>query len=160
MYKTKNEIPEANRVQIIEILNSCLATTLDAGLNARQAHWNVKGPNFIALHELFNKIYLCFGEYSDLIAERVVQLGGVAEGTAAYLTKRSNLKDYPISISDGLSHAEYLSDSLSMTAIQMRKAIDSCNEFRDAAAADICTEISRGIDKLLWTVEAHLQAPR
>ncbi len=158
MYKTKNSIPEANRIKLIELLNSCLATCTDGVLNSKQAHWNVKGPNFIALHELFDQIYQSFGEYTDLIAERVVQLGGIAEGTAQFVTNRSVLKAYPVAISDGHAHVEYLSDTLSGAGAQMRKAIDSCNEVNDADSADILTEISRGLDKHLWFVEAHLQA--
>ena len=160
MYKTKNRIPEANRAQIIEVLNACLATCLDGVLNSKQAHWNVKGPNFISLHELFDEIYASFGEYADLVAERVVQLGGIAEGTVQFVAKKSALKAYPVSIADGHSHVEYLSDTLAATAVQIRKGIDACTEMKDADAADILTEISRGIDKHLWFVEAHLQAPR
>ena len=158
MYKTKNNIPETSRVQIIELLNACLATCTDGVLNSKQAHWNVKGPNFIALHELFDQIYQSFSQYADLIAERIVQLGGTAEGTASFVTKRSSLKPYPVNISDGHAHVEHLSDTLSGAGSQMRKAIDSCTEVNDADSADILTEISRGLDKYLWFVEAHLQA--
>ncbi len=160
MYSTKNNLPEAGRVKVIELLNSCLATCLDGVMNAKQAHWNVKGPNFIALHGLFDQIYQSFGEYTDLIAERVVQLGGIAEGTAQFVTKKSSLKEYPVVISDGHAHIEYLSDTLSGAGGQIRKAIKSCDEVNDADSADILTEISRGLDKYLWFVEAHLQAKK
>ncbi len=160
MYQTKNSIPVASRVPVIELLNACLATCLDGVLNSKQAHWNVKGPNFIALHELFDQIYQSFGEYTDLLAERVVQLGGIAEGTAQFVTKKSCLKEYPVVISDGHAHIEYLSDTLSGAGAQVRKAIQSCIEVSDADSADILTEISRGLDKYLWFVEAHLQAKK
>ena len=158
MYKTKNSMPESTRAQMVDLLNSCLATCLDAGMNSKQAHWNVKGPNFIALHELFDQIYQSFSGYSDLIAERLVQLGGIAEGTAQFASKKSCIKEYPVALSEGHSHIEYLSDTLSGAGAQIQKGINSCNEVRDADTADILTEISRGIDKHLWFVEAHLQA--
>ncbi len=95
MYQTKNDLPENNRVKIVELLNARLADAIDLQTQMKQAHWNVKGANFIALHELFDKINEDFEEYTDLLAERIVQLGGVAEGTATTVAKRSPLKAYP-----------------------------------------------------------------
>src|SRR5262245_41166060 len=82
MFKTKNDLSEGTRVKAVALLNARLADCTDLRTQAKQAHWNVKGPNFIALHELFDKINEEVGDYVDEIAERAVQLGGVAEGTA------------------------------------------------------------------------------
>ena len=95
MFKTKNDIPETTRVKVIELLNARLADCIDLQTQTKQAHWNVKGPTFIALHELFDKINEEVEDYVDDIAERAVQLGGVAEGTARLVAKRSSLAEYP-----------------------------------------------------------------
>ena len=160
MFKTKNDLPEATRVKAIELLNVRLADCIDLQTQTKQAHWNVKGPNFIALHELFDKINEEVDEYVDEIAERAVQLGGVAEGTARVVAKRSTLPEYPLNISDGRSHVEALSSALAAFGKGARKAINETNDLGDLDTADLFTEVSRGIDKWLWFVEAHLQAER
>jgi starvation-inducible DNA-binding protein len=160
MFKTKNDLSEATRVKAIELLNARLADCKDLQTQTKQAHWNVKGPSFIALHELFDKVNDEVEDYVDEIAERAVQLGGVAEGTARMVAKRSSLPEYPAHAADGRSHAEALSSALAAFGKAARKAIVEANEFGDLDTADLFTEVSRGIDKWLWFVEAHLQAER
>jgi starvation-inducible DNA-binding protein len=160
MFKTKNDLPENVRTKIIELLNHRLADCLDLQLNTKQAHWNVKGPNFIALHKLFDETYENITEFTDEIAERIIQLGGVAEGDSRTVAKRSTLKEYPLSLSSGRDHVDYLSNSLATFGKSVRAAIDLSTELRDADTADLFTGISRGVDKYLWFVEAHLQADK
>jgi len=160
MFKTKNDIPEATRVKVVELLNARLADCIDLQTQTKQAHWNVKGPNFIALHELFDQINEDVEDYVDDIAERAVQLGGLAEGTARMAAKRSSLAEYPAMAVDGRSHVEALSSALAAFGAAARKGIDQANELGDLDTADLFTEVSRGIDKWLWFVEAHLQAER
>jgi starvation-inducible DNA-binding protein len=160
MFKTKNDLSEAIRGKAVELLNARLADAIDLQTQTKQAHWNVKGPHFIALHELFDKINEEVEDYVDEIAERAVQLGGVAEGTARMAAKRSSLSEYPANIADGHRHVDALSSALATFGKSARKAIDDANTFNDLDTADLFTEISRGIDKWLWFVEAHLQAER
>jgi starvation-inducible DNA-binding protein len=160
MFKTKNDLSETIRGKVIELLNARLADAIDLQTQTKQAHWNVKGPNFIALHELFDKVNEEVEDYVDEIAERVVQLGGVAEGTARIAAKRSSLSEYPANTVDGRSHVEALSSALAAFGKAARKGIDQADELGDMDTADIFTEISRGVDKWLWFVEAHLQAER
>jgi starvation-inducible DNA-binding protein len=160
MFKTKNDLPEATRAKAVELLNARLADCKDLETQTKQAHWNVKGPHFIGLHELFDKVNEAVAEYVDEIAERAVQLGGVAEGTARMVAKRSTLPEYPANAIDGRSHVDALSSALAAFGKGARKAIDDANEFGDLDTADLFTEVSRGIDKWLWFVEAHLQAER
>ena len=157
MFKTKNDLPESIRIKAVELLNARLADAIDLQTQTKQAHWNLKGPHFIALHELFDKINEDVEDYVDDIAERAVQLGGVAEGTARMTAKRSSLSEYPANVVDGHAHVEALSSALAAFGKSVRKAIDDSN---DLDTADLFTEISRGIDKWLWFVEAHLQAER
>jgi len=158
MYKTKNDLPEKVRTQVVTLLQERLADCTDLVTQAKQAHWNVKGPAFIALHELFDKVYEHAGEYTDLIAERIVQLGGIAEGTLRAAAKRSRLPEYPLTIASGKEHVEMLTRALAYFGETVRKAIDQTDEIGDKGTADIFTEISRGLDKDLWFVEAHAQA--
>ena len=160
MFKTKNDLPGPARLKLVEILNARLADCKDLQTQIKQAHWNVKGPHFIGLHELFDKINEEVDEYVDEIAERAVQLGGVAEGTARVVAKRSTLPEYPLDIADGHSHVEALSSALAAFGKAARKAIDETDTLGDKDTADLFTEVSRGIDKWLWFVEAHLQADR
>jgi starvation-inducible DNA-binding protein len=160
MFKTKNDLPEEARAKAVELLNARLADCIDLQTQCKQAHWNVKGPNFIALHELFDKVNEAVEDYVDDIAERAVQLGGVAEGTARMVAKRSGLAEYPAKPVDGRSHVEALSSALAAFGKAARQAIEQSNELGDLDTADLFTEVSRGIDKWLWFVEAHLQAER
>ena len=160
MLMTKNDLPVATRTKVVELLNARLADCKDLQTQTKQAHWNVKGPNFISLHKLFDEINEDLEDYVDNIAERAVQLGGVAEGTARMVAKRSSLTEYPATATDGRSHVEAISSALSSFGRVARSAIDETNKLGDLDTADLFTEISRGIDKWLWFVEAHLQADR
>jgi len=157
MYKSKIDLPEKVRRNVIAVLNDRLADAIDLQSQVKQAHWNVKGPNFIALHELFDKISDLILEYIDDIAERVTSLGGTAEGTVAVAAKRSKLKNYPLSITAGKDHLYYLSTQLAAFGKAVRAAIEATDQFGDADTADLFTGISRGVDKYLWFLEAHLQ---
>src|SRR3989449_2925483 len=157
MNPTQNDLPESTRTKVIELCNDRLADATDLQTQCKYAHWNVKGPSFIALHELFDKVNEDVEDYIDLIAERAVQLGGLAEGTARMAVKRSSLTEYSVATTSGRDHAAALSSALASFGKLVRRAIDASNEFNDADTADIFTEISRGVDKWLWMVEAHLQ---
>ena len=157
MYKTKIDLSEKMRRNVIVILNDRLADAIDLQSQVKQAHWNVKGPHFIALHELFDKISDAVLDQIDEIAERITSLGGTAEGTVAVAAKRSKLKNYPLSITAGKDHLFYLSTQLSVFGKAARSAIDQTDELGDADSADLFTQVSREIDKYLWFIEAHLQ---
>jgi starvation-inducible DNA-binding protein len=159
-FPTRIDIPRPARAQLIVLLNKRLADCIDLQTQTKMAHWNVKGPSFIALHELFDRINGSVAEYVDLIAERAVQLGGVAEGTARIAAQRSELDEYPKDIAVDRQHAKALADALAGFGTRVRRAIDEAAGLDDAGTADLFTEISRGIDKSLWFVEAHLQAER
>ena len=157
MYKTKIDLSEKTRRNVIVILNERLSDAIDLQSQVKQAHWNVKGPHFIALHELFDKISDVMLEQIDEIAERITSLGGTAEGTVAVAARRSKLKNYPLSITSGRDHLLYLSTQLSVYGKSARSAIEATAELADADTADLFTQLSREIDKYLWFLEAHLQ---
>ena len=160
MYETENDLPKARRAGLNALMNLRLASAIDLQLQMKQAHWNVKGPSFIALHELFDKVDEAVEEYVDMIAERIVQLGGIAEGTVRVAAVRSRLPEYPLAIGEGMAHVEAVARALSTFGEEARDTIDEANAFDDAGTADLFTEVSRGIDKWLWFVEAHSQAAK
>ncbi|MCA1828523.1 MAG: DNA starvation/stationary phase protection protein Dps [Myxococcales bacterium] len=156
MNPTKNDLPETTRRQMIELNNALLADAIDLQTQTKQAHWNVKGPQFIALHELFDKVNADVEDYVDLLAERAVQLGGEADGTARSVAKRSSLPEYPLKSGGGRQHVDALSSALATFGKRVRGAIDESSRANDQDTNDILIEISRGVDKWLWMVEAHL----
>jgi starvation-inducible DNA-binding protein len=158
MFETENDISKDCRTQLIALMNQRLASAVDLQMQMKQAHWNVKGPSFIGLHELFDKVAEAVEGYVDEIAERIVQLGGVAEGTVRMAAARTRLTEYTPEISEGMEHVECVARALSTFGQQARATIDESNALDDADTADLFTEISRGIDKWLWFVEAHSQA--
>jgi starvation-inducible DNA-binding protein len=160
MNPTKNDISESVRVQMAKLLNERLADSIDLFNQIKQAHWNVKGPSFIALHELFDDIAEHAEEWSDDIAERAVQLGALAEGTSQIVAKRTTLPEYDATLTDGMMHVDKLSTTLAAYASNVRKAIDTADKAGDKDTADLFTGVSRGVDKDLWFVESHLQKGR
>ncbi len=160
MFETKNDLSPTIREKAIGLLNARLADGIDLHTQVKQAHWNVKGQNFIALHKLFDEINDAVMEYVDDIAERAVQLGGVAHGTARAVAGRSSLSEYPATAVDGREHVEALATAMAAFGKAARRGIEEANDLGDLDTADLFTEVSRGIDKWLWFVEAHAQSSR
>ncbi len=160
MHPTRMDIPETKRIQLAALLNERLADAIDLLLQSKQAHWNVKGPNFIALHELFDSIAGLVTGFVDDLAERITALGGTAEGTLGAVAKRTSLPTYPVEITAGRDHVDRLATSMATFGKAVRAGIDQADQLQDADTADLFTGISRELDKQLWFVEAHLQADR
>lgn len=160
MYKTKNDMTPSRRFELNALMNIRLASVIDLQMQMKQAHWNVKGPHFMSLHKLFDKVHRTIESYVDIIAERIVQLGGIAEGTVRVSAIRTELEQYPVSIANGCDHVEAVAQALATFGHQARATINEASELEDADTADLFTEISRGIDQCLWFIEAHSQAPK
>jgi starvation-inducible DNA-binding protein len=158
LHNTKIDLDKEKREQVIGILNSRLADAVDLQSQAKQAHWNVKGMHFIALHELFDQVSTEILTHIDDIAERVTTLGGTAMGTVRVAAQNSSLSQYPLEITDGEAHVDALSSALADFGKKVRADIDNTDGLDDKDTADLFTGISRSIDKLLWFVEAHAQA--
>lgn len=157
MVPTHIDIAEPTREQMIALLNQQLADTFDLQSQLKQAHWNIKGPQFIALHELFDELAENIEGHVDTIAERAVALGGVAMGTARMAAASSRLPDYPADVTAGMDHVRCLVDRYAQLAASTRQAIDRAAEIGDADTADLFTGVSRDLDKYLWFLEAHIQ---
>jgi starvation-inducible DNA-binding protein len=160
MHSTRIDVAIKTRTRMTTLLNARLADAIDLQMQARQAHWNVKGPSFVALHELFDRIAAELGANVDDLAERITALGGVAEGTLQAVAGRTRLEAYPLEIADGRAHLDALAAAMSRFAKAVRKAIDEAAKAGDAGTSDLFTGVSRAADKTLWLLEAHLQADR
>jgi starvation-inducible DNA-binding protein len=158
LHNTKIDISKDKREKLIALLNARLADASDLKSQTKQAHWNVKGMSFIALHELFDQIATAVEGHVDLIAERITTLGGTAMGTVRLAAQNSSLSEYPHEITEGAAHVDALSTALADFGKVVRQGIDEASDLGDQDTADIFTEISRDIDKHLWFVEAHIQA--
>ena len=157
MGKTRNDLPDNTRKAMIALLNARAIDAIDLRLAVKQAHWNVKGPNFIALHELFDQIQARVDGFVDDIAERSVMLSGVVAGTAQSVAGASKLTPYPTEITDEKEHLKALADRIAQFGKLAREAIDAADEAGDKDTADLFTGVSRQMDKDLWFLEAHLQ---
>jgi len=153
---TRIDLKGKLRDSMIALLNQQLADTVDLYTQVKQAHWNVRGPHFIALHELFDKLAEDLEGPVDDIAERVTALGGVARGTARMAARESRLSELPGDNFDGLVVVAALADRYAALAASTRKAIDTAGKAGDADTSDLFTGVSRGLDKALWFLEAHL----
>lgn len=155
MQQTHNTLSENIRAQSAAILNKHLAAAIDLHGQLKQAHWNVRGPNFIAIHELFDKVATDADDYSDKLAERAAGLGAIAEGTVQVAALNSFLVPYPLRIADEKEHIFAVAAALAAFGQSAREAIATTSAIGDADTADLFTEISRGVDQQLWFVESH-----
>lgn len=154
-HKSANDLEPDVKKTSIETLNSCLAGGLDVALMVKQAHWNLRGPNFMAVHEQLDDIREILDEGNDEMAERISQLGGTALGTSQVIVKATTIEAYPLDIVKVEDHLKALIERLGACGNAVREAIDIVEEAGDADTADIFTEISRDVDKKLWFLESH-----
>jgi starvation-inducible DNA-binding protein len=156
-FATRNDLAPGVRTGIVAELAPRLAEAIDLALQAKQAHWNVRGANFAGLHALFDTLAGEAHEHADELAERIVQLGGAAEGTLAAVAARTKLPAYPLTLFREEDHVNALADACARFGRGVRAGIDACTRLGDADSADLLTGISRASDKMLWMLEAHAQ---
>ena len=152
----RSDPPERIRLDVLVLLNQQLADAIDLSLQAKQAHWNVKGPHFGSLHPLFDEVAQALYEACDVLAERAVQLGGIAAGTSQAVVRDSRLSVYDLNLYREEDHVRAVAMSLARFADSTRKAIRAADQLGDAVTTDIFTQASRTADTLLWKIGAHL----
>ena len=157
MYEPQTYLEQDVRVSSARLLNQRLADMIDLFNQTKHAHWNVKGPQFMQLHELFDDIAERVEESCDLLAERVVTLGGSANGTTRQSAAASTIGEYDLRAVDGLDHVRALAHQVAQLTVTIHEAIQQTTQWGDPTTADLFTEISRSLDKDLWFLEAHLQ---
>jgi starvation-inducible DNA-binding protein len=152
---TKNDLPAKVRQASGEVLNSLVIEGIDVALAARYARWNVRGPHFAALHELFGSVYDEVNQQVDVLAERAVALGMVARGTVQDVASETALKPYPMLSISEQEHIEAMARRLGIWGGDVRRAIEECEKLGDRVSADVLSEACAAIEKLLWRVESH-----
>lgn len=157
MFETRIDLPQDTRQEVVALLNQQLANGFDLFSQTKQAHWNVKGMDFIQLHKLFDDLADLLLGYVDMLAERVTALGGTALGTTRMAADATALPDLPVQMSGGQEFVEALSDCYAQYAAEVRAAIDTSEQLGDMGTSDLFTEIVRGLDKSLYFLEAHLR---
>lgn len=153
--KTSNALASNIRTGSVGLLNARVADAIDLALATKQAHWNLRGPQFIAVHKMLDVLRADLDGYVDTMAERATALGGVALGTVQTVAKASTLTAYPTTIHAVPEHLKALAERTAATGNAVRKNIDEADEAGDAATADVFTEVARGLDKWLWMIESH-----
>jgi len=156
LHPSRIDLPPEIRQYVVQLLNQTLACTVDLRSQVRQACWNVKGRDFSLLHPLFATIVIELAAYTDLVAERVVVLGGVVMGTARTAAMQSKLPEYPDGIVEGNAHVLALAERVAHCATAVRDGISHATDVEDAGSAALYTDLSRKVDKQTWVLEAHL----
>lgn len=161
-YESRNPLPAATRDNMVDLLNGIMADILDNHYQSLLAHWNTRGPNFIALHEFFGKYAGCNGaeNWCDWVAERISQLGGTVVTTIPYIAATSSLKEYPLTITDGHDHVQALANSAATIIERVQHGIAYASSSEDHVTADVLGDVQRSAEKFLWLLEAHTQRPR
>ena len=158
MHKSHIDLSDSIREKMISELNARLADTIHLSIQTKQAHWNVKGPNFIGIHELLDQVHGHMEASADLIAERVSILGGTAMGNLPTVMQQSNIAEYPTDIFSAADHVSATTERLGKGAEHMRASIKVAADAGDSATEDLFTEVTRVLDKQRWFIEAHQQA--
>jgi len=156
-FETRNDLKSEVREKMIDLLNRQLADTFDLFSQTKQAHWNVKGPDFIQLHELYDELAGELIAFVDVIAERATALGGMALGTTRMAAEGTRLPEFPLTATNSMATVEQLVERYANLAETTRGAIDQATDVNDQATADLFIEMARALDKNLWFLEAHLQ---
>lgn len=158
LYETRNPLSEATRAEMIAMLNATMADILDNHYQTLLAHWNTRGPNFIALHQFFDEYAGSNGadNWCDWVAERIVQLGGTVQTTIQFIAERTSLKKYPVGAMNAEQHVEALATAAATIIRRLHDGIALARRADDSVTADILAQVQRSAEKYLWLLEAHI----
>jgi starvation-inducible DNA-binding protein len=150
-----HDLPVETRAEVARLLQAALSDVLDAASQVKEAHWNVRGPGFLPLHELFDAVHLALAGHADLLAERIGNLGGVPVGSSRRVAAATALPEYPAGLAGGDDHVDWVVERLARLAADVRRAVDAAEHAGDTGSADLFTEVSRDLDQQRWLVASH-----
>lgn len=156
-FQTRIALDTKARTAVVTCLNERVAEAIDLQLQAKHAHWNVRGTRFLTLHALFDAVHVVAEEAADTVAERIAQLGGMAQGTVAQVAKGSELPTFPPEATNETAFLEQIATALALFANNIRTGIDEALEVEDQVTANLLADLGMTLDKQLWMVNAHLQ---
>jgi starvation-inducible DNA-binding protein len=155
MHATKNSLPPETRKKIAGLLNPILADLSDLRSQTKQAHWNLRGPQFRALHLFFDELAETLLAHADTVAERITQLGGTARGTVRMAAEGSRLKEFPDNAFHDMACVAALAERYAACGKSVRDGISTADDLDDAGTADHLTKVAQDLDEALWMLEAH-----
>jgi starvation-inducible DNA-binding protein len=158
MHRSPSPLPEQTRSTLSDTLNERLADGLDLHSQIKVAHWNIKGPQFAALHPLFETFAVSLAAHNDSVAERAVTLGGKAYGTSRHVAKASRLPDYPQETSKDLEHVRLLADRIESYLTGVREGRKVAEQHQDTDTVDLLTGIITEFEKHAWFLRASLES--
>ena len=156
MYKTPSQLSETSREQLVRTLNDRLADGLDLHSDFKVAHWNVRGPQFPALHPLFEQFADQLALHNDAIAERAVTLGGLAAGSVRHVAKTSRLADYPLDTTRDLDHVRLIAERIETYLAGVRESRSLAEKLTDTDTVDLLTGVVTELEKNAWFLRATL----
>ena len=156
MHKSPSHLPEDARAKIAETLNARLADGLDLHSQIKVAHWNIKGPQFAALHPLFETFAVGLALHNDTLAERAVTLGAKAYGTARHVAKTSNIPEYPQETTRDLDHVKLLAERIEAYLVGARESRVIAEKLGDTDTVDVLTQVVTEFEKHAWFLRASL----
>jgi starvation-inducible DNA-binding protein len=156
MYTSPSPLPEKTRGAIAETLNARLADGLDLHSQIKVAHWNIKGPQFAALHPLFETFATGLALHNDTIAERAVTLGAKAYGTARHVARTSTLPDYPQETTRDIEHVQLLAERIDAYLVGLRQSRTIAAAQGDKDSEDMLTLAITAFEKNAWFLRASL----
>ncbi|MGF1464821.1 MAG: DNA starvation/stationary phase protection protein Dps [Sandaracinaceae bacterium] len=155
-FPTRVDLPEGTRSQLVDRTNVVLGTLIDMNFQVKQAHWNIKGPQFFARHELFDKLADRLRAWTDDVAERAATLGGYAGGTVRLSAETSVLDEYDLKAVDGRQHIAALIERYGRVTSLLRESVEASQTLEDPVTEDLFTEVLRGTELDLWFLESHM----
>jgi starvation-inducible DNA-binding protein len=158
MYKTRIALPDEAKAKVVEVMQERLAEALDMYSQAKFAHWNVKGDNFYQLHLVFDSVAESIFPQIDEIAERLTQLGGVANGTVRQAAMVSKIPEYNVELIAGMEHVCALADALGHYCKELREASDKIDDIGDEPTSDFFKQLVVEAEEQLYFLESHLEA--
>lgn len=157
VFQTANFLPAQVRSTSVDVCNQVLADAVVVHAQLKGAHWNVRGPDFYQLHELFDDLAESLEPHADEIAERVTALGGVARGSVRQAAQSSTLPPLPEQAVDGRQLLRHVAQALAAFDATLYQGMETVEQTGDLDTVDLLNEVSRDVSKSLWFVEAHLQ---